>query len=553
MSEVPAGWYPDPYGDSELLRWWDGYHWTAQTVPVAPQLGAHPAGGAWEHPGAGGAEPVTTEYPGDRDSDQGDEPDDLWAHPSELGWDERFQHPATTTWQPPDDDTSVGWEPPIEPPQWETTPTPSVNQWPAADQPQAVSGEPGTQGPAWSPPAQEPPWSPTATEPWAERDHDTLTPEEEQAPSTQEPWAAQPGHDTLSPDQDPARGTQHPTGDPTVGPDPTWQAHQANHAYPPAGDPGQPPPPAAPDDPSAGAPATVHLGQDPPPEYRQPTPEPTTTEWDSPHASGLFTGYPVEPPTVHLGDHQEQAQWDHLGDDYAAPPQKKKRGALVGGVAGGLALVLVIGVLAGWFFMRDTGDEPTAKPSQSGSKKPSNEPSETQPTGPRVSAGPVSYTELQGDWDAPAKTPIDELVENRGQSQTTQAKALEPNSDWVAQVAIGTMSDEFDYSGEQDLAKTAAAFADAVEGKYYKPLKPERTGKDAKKDITVSGQKGHQIRFELKFQDRPEGFEATGETVYVAVIHHDPAPVGVFITIPDNKPELESAIDDVVGSLQVGS
>jgi S1-C subfamily serine protease len=32
-----AGWYPDPY-DPALLRWWDGYRWTAYVapVPVAP-------------------------------------------------------------------------------------------------------------------------------------------------------------------------------------------------------------------------------------------------------------------------------------------------------------------------------------------------------------------------------------------------------------------------------------------------------------------------------------------------------------------------------------
>ena len=29
---VPAGWYPDPYGTSEL-RWWDGQNWTDSVHP----------------------------------------------------------------------------------------------------------------------------------------------------------------------------------------------------------------------------------------------------------------------------------------------------------------------------------------------------------------------------------------------------------------------------------------------------------------------------------------------------------------------------------------
>ena len=44
---VPAGWYPDPYGASEL-RWWDGQNWTESihppvAAPPAPPAPAPPA------------------------------------------------------------------------------------------------------------------------------------------------------------------------------------------------------------------------------------------------------------------------------------------------------------------------------------------------------------------------------------------------------------------------------------------------------------------------------------------------------------------------------
>ena len=36
MSDNPAGWYPDPSGDPNLLRYWDGSQWTMQTQPREP-------------------------------------------------------------------------------------------------------------------------------------------------------------------------------------------------------------------------------------------------------------------------------------------------------------------------------------------------------------------------------------------------------------------------------------------------------------------------------------------------------------------------------------
>ncbi|MFI1677679.1 phospholipid scramblase-related protein [Streptomyces sp. NPDC020607] len=41
-SNTPAGWYPDPHGAPQLLRWWDGSQWTDHTNP-APQGGQQQA------------------------------------------------------------------------------------------------------------------------------------------------------------------------------------------------------------------------------------------------------------------------------------------------------------------------------------------------------------------------------------------------------------------------------------------------------------------------------------------------------------------------------
>jgi hypothetical protein len=47
--EIPAGWYPDPAGDTTRIRYWNGQAWTEQTQPaINPELQA----------GAGGFGPV---------------------------------------------------------------------------------------------------------------------------------------------------------------------------------------------------------------------------------------------------------------------------------------------------------------------------------------------------------------------------------------------------------------------------------------------------------------------------------------------------------------
>jgi len=35
-ASVPAGWYPDPAGAQNSLRWWDGSTWSEHTQPAAP-------------------------------------------------------------------------------------------------------------------------------------------------------------------------------------------------------------------------------------------------------------------------------------------------------------------------------------------------------------------------------------------------------------------------------------------------------------------------------------------------------------------------------------
>lgn len=42
-SNTPAGWYPDPQGAPQLLRWWDGSQWTQHTSPAQQSGGGQAA------------------------------------------------------------------------------------------------------------------------------------------------------------------------------------------------------------------------------------------------------------------------------------------------------------------------------------------------------------------------------------------------------------------------------------------------------------------------------------------------------------------------------
>jgi hypothetical protein len=53
MDLPPSGWYPDPYGTPDLLRWWDGSNWTRHTHP-ALDMADTGGGGATAGTGASG-------------------------------------------------------------------------------------------------------------------------------------------------------------------------------------------------------------------------------------------------------------------------------------------------------------------------------------------------------------------------------------------------------------------------------------------------------------------------------------------------------------------
>ena len=56
MDLPPSGWYPDPYGAPDLLRWWDGLNWTRHTHPGVGGADSAAGGGATAGGGTSGGD-----------------------------------------------------------------------------------------------------------------------------------------------------------------------------------------------------------------------------------------------------------------------------------------------------------------------------------------------------------------------------------------------------------------------------------------------------------------------------------------------------------------
>ncbi|GGW78948.1 scramblase [Streptomyces lucensis JCM 4490] len=52
QSNTPAGWYPDPHGAAQTLRYWDGTQWTEHTNPAQQGAGQVPPQAAPQQPAA---------------------------------------------------------------------------------------------------------------------------------------------------------------------------------------------------------------------------------------------------------------------------------------------------------------------------------------------------------------------------------------------------------------------------------------------------------------------------------------------------------------------
>jgi len=192
MSNPPAGWYPDPTGKADTIRWWDGTQWTTRTETTS-------AAGATDQPAA----PESTAA----------EPT---AEPTEqVAADARTQPVATT--QPVAQEQPVPQTQPVE--QGQAVPETPVEQGQAVAETQPVEQQPAADTqPMRAEPAEAP------------ADETTVAPVAEETGPTHE--QADPAEQLPTWDQDEVTTTPPWAADQATGPTPSWEKGQATGPTP---------------------------------------------------------------------------------------------------------------------------------------------------------------------------------------------------------------------------------------------------------------------------------------------------------------------------------
>jgi hypothetical protein len=253
------------------------------------------------------------------------------------------------------------------------------------------------------------------------------------------------------------------------------------------------------------------------------------------------------PPPEDRPDSFAGSDGDVLDSD-AAPRPLPRRGLLLGLVAAGVILLLVVVGLPNG----GSGDDRPAgaDPGRTGLATPP----EPAPTTPRPVTGRVvdrvaklSYDVLPGAWNEWDRDSFRGLLSTIGYYRITQQTAPNAQTYW-ANVTSGAISPRVAAQG--DLRNGALRLVDTLAGEYY----PQHTRQQlAQRALTVDGAEAYLVRYRAVFDpDRAEGYAAKSEEVAVLVVDTgQPLPSALYISLPDTVRELWPAIDSLLSSVRV--
>ncbi len=519
MDLPPSGWYPDPYGAPDLLRWWDGSTWTHHTHPG---VGTADTGGSGAAAGSGGGATAVGGAMGgaQRASAQRTTVQPTTVQPGTVqpatvqpgtgqpagGWatrDRVIGDWAGTDW--PTGDQLANTKPPKGP---RTEPQPAL---PATSVQSAV--QPTTYQPAVQPTAYQPAVQPTAYQPTVQ-------------PTVYQPAVTSVGVTTAAPT------TVQPT---TVQPTNGWGmagqlgGGQAATAYlgPTAGGGAAGGPVGA----DAGGTQVLSLGGD---------------AWQVPGAPGG----PAAP--------------NRYGYQQA---QRRRRmwliGGLVAGTAVAIAIIVVVATSLGSSSTPTTADQavatspaspaptaaaatPTATPTASASAT-------STPPASVLSDGQsgLSYAQLATPWQPVCPSDLDSAFSWTAGESAVAGSINGGQTTWYGEACSGPLPAQYNYSGVRDLENTATNVAQTLENAYYNALN-HTTQPELSLPITVSGHPGWEIEYLVTYTNAAaQGATWTTEegAVVVADTGTGNTPVAFFTSVPDNLGQTNVA--SLVSSLQL--
>ncbi|HEU4948629.1 MAG TPA: DUF2510 domain-containing protein [Kribbella sp.] len=558
MSNPPAGWYPDPTGRPNTIRWWNGTKWTNKTeketdADGSPNQPADPTDAATEAASAdpAKAEPATADpaegEPAGGDAEAASEAG-VTAEAAGAGADTAAAA-AQPTWTQPDTDESGG--------HWTQQPVANAGmhwtQRPAVDgqesQPAANTSGHWTQQASAQPDAAQA-QDQAATGPWAqEQPNQEWTegpgqgPEPSWSQGTEQAWSQDPNQGWT---QDPNHGwTQDPNQGWTQTANQDWSQNSGQGWTQTSTQ--QSSPPLAEDQPQHQNPWSTAYegssGQQPP------------NRWQSADATQQQFSQPPLAPAVQPTDRDRK-------------PGSGSRAPLL--IAGVVALALIVGT--GVFFFLDRRDatagptpqttqpiDPATSTSATGKPSPAGTPTGGQTTVPagqsknpklhegnRISADAISYPRRQPPW-SDRKRFVPQVLNSSGQYVLLQEN-FDGDNDWYADIFVGALGTSVLFNG--DPRATAADLSRQLRSSLYGDIsitaRPLRNGA-----VKRSGKSGW--FYQQSITANSSKVTARTLTLTVAVFDlGDGTAVAYVSDIPTNRADLKAAESQAYKGINVG-
>ena len=513
MSNPRAGWYPDPTGKANTIRWWDGEKWTNQTETTTPSTD-QPAPSTPAEPAAREAEPAAQQG---QTSEQTDVMRTLPAWDQQPG----ATRPLPTTQAGQDAGTTPSWD---------------------TDQSAGTAPSWGTDQNA-AMPSQGDDQDAGITPSWAEGEATGPTPSWEQGQAT--------------------------------GPTPSWEKGQATGpaaswaqgvASAQQGTAQQSPGSTQQGWPQTSEPPVAHASG-----WSQASEQATASAWSQ--AGRTQAGPSPDGGQGWTGAAQGGQQgWGQLGLRRPEPqPSSSRRIPLPFMIAGAAVLVLLIA--GGVFLVANRGDDPQAQttpppPTQATDSPSPNASESTQPTGsatpsdtitPGRSRNPALHAGNRAASDAisfPRQQPrvwsdrkrfSRAVINSSGQYAVLQQK-IDGRNDWYSNIFVGTLNTSIPYNGHPKA--TASDLALELRNSFYQPIKIVARPVNSR-PVSVGGHKGWLIRQAVGA--KVKGLRSPNLYLTVAVFDLSDGTAVVYVSdVPANRPDLRANEAAAFRGLHIG-
>jgi hypothetical protein len=504
MDLPPSGWYPDPYGTPDLLRWWDGLNWTRHTHP-ALDMADTGGGGAASGTGASGNGASGNGTSGNGTSGNGALGGGILGGGASGG----AQQGAVqaTTVQP-------------------ATMQPTGGGWAARDR--VIGDWAGTDWPTGEQLATTKPPKGPRTEPQPALPSTTVQPS---AQSSAQATRYQPA-------------VQATTTQPAVQPTAYQSAVQPNSVQPT----------------TVQAPASGGWGA--------PGAQPTTVQGAGGQSGGgagvdgtqvLFLG---DDAWQVPGGPDGAGQTNPYGYQEA---QRRRRMWLIGGIAGGTAVaVAVIVVVASSL---GGSPAPTAA-DQTRVTPPSPTASAAAPASPTAAASPtvsatppasvlsdgqsgLSYSQLATPWQAGCPADLASAFSWTAGEAAVAGQINGGQTAWYGEACSGPLPAQYNYTDASDLENTATNVASTLGNAYYTAL-AHTSSPVLSQPVSVSGHPGWEIEYQLTYTNAAaQGATWTTEEGAVVVVDTGTGntPVVFFASVPNTLGA--TTVSSLVSSLQL--